>query len=327
MFQKITHAFFAGIICVLSFNAWAQGFNPTAKTIEIVVPYPPGGATDKWSRTIDEIFLAQGWKSVVVNKPGADTVIGSNYVAAARADGHTLYVGGNGFLDANIAFKQRAPGIEYTENSFEPILPLGAGTAVLVVGKNVPVNTYEEFKQYVKKNPEKFNLGFWNTYTGNIFYEWAKKEGLPRPNIVFYKGSAPQVADVLGGHIPFVFDTYTAMAPHYRAGNVKIIAALDRRGVDIVKKDVPQAQLVSIASRVPGVDVPIWYGLYAPAGTPKETVARINALLNHALQDPKYSRNIENLHIGNFGGTPEDQRRVQTNVLTIMRNVAKSIEQ
>ena len=314
------------VLTVASVVVNAQGFTPTSKVIEIVVPYPPGGATDKWGRVLDEIFKAQGWQSAVLNKPGADTVIGSNYVASAKPDGHTIYVGGNGFIDANIAFKQMAPGIEYTENSFEPILPLGAGTAVLVVGKNVPVNTYEEFKQYVKKNPEKFNLGFWNTYTGNIFYEWAKKEGLPRPNIIFYKGSAPQVADVLGGHIPFVFDTYTAMAPHYRAGNVKIIAALDKRGVAIVKKDQPNAQLVSIASRVPGVDVPIWYGLYAPAGTPREAIARINAVVNHALQDPKYTQNIESLHIANFGGTPEDQRRVQTSVLNIMRNVSKSIE-
>ena len=326
MFQKITHALFSGIICMLSFSAWAQGFTPTTRTIEIVVPYPPGGATDKWGRTIDEIFLAQGWKSMVVNKPGADTVIGSNYVAAARADGHTLYIGGNGFIDANIAFKQRAPGIEYTENSFAPIIPLGAGTAVLAVGKKVPVNNYEEFLQYVKQNPDQFNLGFWNTYTGNIFYEWAKREGLAKPNMIFYKGSAPQVADLVGGHIPFAFDTYTALAQHSRAGNVKIIAALDRRGVALVKRDQPQAQLVSIASRVSGVDVPIWYGLYAPAGTPREVIQQINTVINTALRDPKYSQNIENLHIGNFGGTPEEQRQIQTNVLTIMRNVAKSIE-
>jgi tripartite-type tricarboxylate transporter receptor subunit TctC len=315
-----------GLLAVVSLTATAQSFTPTNRVIEIVVPYPPGGATDKWGRTIDEIFRTQGWQSVVINKPGADTVIGSNLVAAARSDGHTLYVGGNGFIDANIAFKQKAPGIEYTENSFAPIVPLGAGTAVLAVGKNVPVNTYEEFLSYVKKNPEKFNLGFWNTYTGNIFYEWAKREGLPRPNMIFYKGSAPQVADILGGHIPFVFDTYTAMSQHFKAGNVKIIATLDRRGVAIVKRDQPQAQLVSIASRVSGVDVPIWYGLYAPAGTSKEVIAQINSVINAGLRDPKHAQMIENLHIANFGGTPEEQRQVQTSVLNIMRNVSKSIE-
>jgi tripartite-type tricarboxylate transporter receptor subunit TctC len=315
-----------GLLAVVSLTATAQSFTPTNRVIEIVVPYPPGGATDKWGRTIDEIFRTQGWQSVVINKPGADTVIGSNLVAAARPDGHTLYVGGNGFIDANIAFKQKAPGIEYTENSFAPIVPLGAGTAVLAVGKNVPVNTYEEFLSYVKKNPEKFNLGFWNTYTGNIFYEWAKREGLPRPNMIFYKGSAPQVADILGGHIPFVFDTYTAMSQHFKAGNVKIIATLDRRGVAIVKRDQPQAQLVSIASRVSGVDVPIWYGLYAPAGTPAAVVDQINQVINTALRDPKFAQQIENLHIANFGGSAEDQRRVQTSVLNIMRNVSLSIE-
>jgi len=325
MFKLIKIAI-VGMLVALSLTATAQSFTPTTKVIEIVVPYPPGGATDKWGRVIDEIFKAHGWQSAVLNKPGADTVIGSNYVAASKPDGHTIYIGGNGFIDANIAFKQKAPGIEYTENSFDPILPLGAGTAVLAVANNVPVNTYEEFKQYVKKNPEKFNLGFWNTYTGNIFYEWAKKEGLPRPNMIFYKGSAPQVGDIIGGHIPFAFDTYTAMSPQYQAGKVKIIAALDKQGVAIIKKDVPTAKLVSIADRIPTVNVSIWYGLYAPAGTPQEVIAQINAVVNAALQDPKYTKDIEMLHIANFGGSPYDQRQVQVKTLNIMKNVAKSIE-
>lgn len=326
MFNKLSKIAVLGLISFWTVLSLAQEFNPTNKPIEIVVPYPPGGATDKWGRVIDEIFRSQGWQSVVINKPGADTVIGSNYVAAARPDGHTLYIGGNGFIDANIAFKQKAPGIEYNENSFAPIIPLGAGTAVLAVNKNIPVNDYEEFKRYVKKNPEKFNLGFWNTYTGNVFYAWAKIEGLPRPNIIFYKGSAPQVADIIGGHIPFAFDTYTAIAPHYQSGNVKIIAVLDRRGVAIIKKDVPDAKVVSIAARIPAVDVPIWYGLYAPQGTPKEVIDRINTVINTALRDPKYTRAIEMLHIANFGGTPDNQRQVQMSVLNIMRNVSRSID-
>lgn len=326
MFQHLSKIIAVVAVTLWSSLAMAQDFSPTTRAIEIVVPYPPGGATDKWGRTIDEIFKSQGWISAVVNRPGADTVIGSNYVAAARPDGHVLYVGGNGFIDANIAFKQKALGIEYTENSFAPIVPLGAGTAVLAVANNVPVNNYEEFKAYVRKNPEKFNLGFWNTYTGNVFYEWARIEKLPKPNIVFYKGSAPQVADIVGGHVPFVFDTYTAMAPHFKAGKVKIIATLDRRGPAIIKKDVPTANVVSIASLVPSVDVPIWYGLYAPQGTPQEVINRINSVVNTALKDPKYTQAIEQLHIANFGGTPEEQRRVQTNVLTIMRNVAKNLE-
>lgn len=319
--MKKLFALFCGL--VLAISAFANpAFDPTTRPIEIVVPYPPGGATDKWGRVISEIFTANGWKNVVINKPGADTVIGSNYVAQAKSDGHTIYIGGNGFLDANLAFKNKPVGIEYTENSFTEIVPLGAGTAVLAVNKDVPVNSYDEFKKYVKSNPDKFNLGFWNSYTANIFYEWARREGLPKPNIVLYKGSAPQVADILGGHIPFVFDTYTAMAPHYESGKVKILAVLDQRGVNIVKKP----GIVSIGKRIPEVDVSIWYGLYAPAGTPRDVVARMNAVVNEALKNPKYTADIEMLHIANFGGSPEDQKQVQVKTLSIMRNVAKSIE-
>lgn len=313
------------LVCgfVLAMTAFAEpAFDPVNRPIEIVVPYPPGGATDKWGRVISEIFTARGWKNVVMNRPGADTVIGSNYVAKAPADGHVVYVGGNGFLDANLAFRNKPVGIEYTENSFTEIVPLGAGTAVLAVNNDVPVNNYNEFKDYVKRNPEKFNLGFWNSYTANIFYEWARREGLPRPNIIMYKGSAPQVADILGGHIPFVFDTYTAMAPHYESGKVKILAVLDQRGVNIVKKP----GMVSIGRRVPEVDVSIWYGLYAPAGVPQDVVAEINSVINQALKNPKYTQDIEMLHIANFGGRPEDQRAVQVKTLNIMRNVAKNLE-
>jgi tripartite-type tricarboxylate transporter receptor subunit TctC len=144
--------------------------------------------------------------------------------------------------------------------------------------------------------------------------------------MIFYKGSGPQTMDITGGHIPFVFDSYTAMSQLYKSGKVKIIATLDKKGVAIVQRDVPGSRIVSIADRVPAVDMPTWYGLYAPAGTPREVIAEINSVINTALQDPKYVHDIELLYIANFGGTPNDQRQVQTKVFNIMKNVAKSIE-
>jgi tripartite-type tricarboxylate transporter receptor subunit TctC len=301
-------------------------FDPRHNQIEIVVPYPPGGATDKWARVVNEIFTDLGWKSIVMNRPGADTVIGSNYVANSKPNGYTLYVGGNGFLDSNLAFKNKPQGMTYTENSFEPIISLGAGTAVLAVSNTVPVNTYDEFKAYVKANPNKFNLGFWNSYTANVFYTWAQKEGLSKPNIAFYRGSAPMTMDLVGGHLSFAFDTFTAIDPFYESGKVKIIAVLDAKGEAIVKKKYPKINLFNIGKKYPDVDVPIWYGLYAPAGTPKSTVYYINAELNQAFSNPKYTRLVEALHIANFGGVPEDQRRTQQRVLSIMRKTAKTVE-
>jgi tripartite-type tricarboxylate transporter receptor subunit TctC len=138
----------------------ALAWTPT-KTIEIVVPFPPGGATDKLGRMISEIFNRRGWNSVVANRPGADTVIASNYVAEAPADGYTLYLGSNGFIDANLVYG--APGIKYTQDSFTPIVPLGTGSFVLVASNGAPVTNYAEFKTYSRNNPNQFVLGFWNT--------------------------------------------------------------------------------------------------------------------------------------------------------------------
>ena len=208
-----------------------------ANPIEIVVPYPPGGATDSLGRIVSEIFNEHGMPSMVVNKPGADAVIGANYAAKGKPDGKTLFVGATGALDANIAFK--AVGMEYSEKSFVPIVPLANISYVLAVPATSPIKNYEQFKFYVKANPDKFNLAFWNANTANIFYDWAKKENLPTPNIILYKGSGPQMIDLVGGHIPFAFDTWLAMAPMYEANKVRIIATLDKGGLAVVKKLKP----------------------------------------------------------------------------------------
>jgi len=313
MFRVIQVAI-VGILAVLSLTATAQSFTPTTKPVEIVVPYPPGGATDKWARVLSEMLVNHGWQSVVVNRPGGDTIIGTNHVIHARPDGHTLLLGGNAMLGLGVD----------TDKVFAPVAPLGAGTLVLVVNKDVPVNNYQEFKTYVKKNPEKFNLGFFNLYMSNLFYEWARKEKLPQPNVVIYKGSSPMIVDVVGGHIPFTIDTYTAIAQHAEAGKVKVIATLDLQGPAIVRRSQPVAKIPSLASANPLLDVSIWYGLYTPAGTPKDVVDQINTVVNQGLKNPAQTKAIEQLHIYNFGGRPEDQKKIETKTVNIMNTVIKN---
>lgn len=314
------------ILAITSTIALAAGFEPTKKTIEIIVPYPAGGATDKIGRTVSDILNQHGWKSVVINKPGADTVIGSNFVAASAPNGHTLYIGGNGFIDANIAFKNKAPGIEYTENSFAPVAPLGVGTLVLSVPANSPINTYEEYKAWIRKNPEQFNIGFWNTYTANIFYEWARLEKLPRPQIISYKGSAPLVLDLVGGNIQASFDTFTAIRPHYEAGKVKILATLDADGAKVVSQSGPGTKPVVISSRHPIMNIPIWYGLFAPSGTDPEVIKEINTVVNQGLSDPTLLETFKTFSIVNVGGTPQDLDRRQKSILKSMKTISKNIE-
>lgn len=314
------------IVCsfLISSLAWANTWQPP-KQIEIVVPYPPGGSTDRWGRVISEILNDNNWNSVVVNKPGADTTIASNYVAKAKPDGSTLYLSGIGFLDANISFNNRPEGIEYTVDSFTDIAPIGSGTLVLAVANNIPVNNYEEFKKYVIKNPEKFNVGFFNSYIANLFYIWAKKEKLPKPNIILYKGSAPLNVDLVGGHVPFAFDTYNTIAPFYQTNKVKVIAVLDVPGEKIFQKANPGKSIPVIGKIVPEVNMSIYYGVSGPAGMSKEAVNSINQVINQGLKNPKYSKPILDMHMGVQGGTPADLNKAHTTLKKLFENANKEL--
>ena len=323
MIKKLFTFLFASIISVV---ALAQDFDPASKSIEIVCAYPPGGASDKVARVIEQIMTKNGWKAHVINKPGADTVIAANYAAKAAADGYTLYMGGNGFLDSNIAFKNKAPGIEYTESSFVPVMPMGISTLVLAVPGNSPINTYEDLVKYVKANPNKFNVGFWNQYIGNLFKLWAKLENLPQPTIVNYKGSAPQMVDLMGGNLEFAFDTFVSTKQPWQTNKIKIIATLTKEGEYLVRKTNPKANVTVLGARHPELDMNIWYGLYAPAGTDAKVINKINSVINKALADQSYAEQLLASEIINSGGSVEKLRGIQTKTLNIMRTVSRELE-
>jgi tripartite-type tricarboxylate transporter receptor subunit TctC len=223
-----------------------------------------------------------------------------------------LYLGSNGFIDANLVYA--APGIKYTQDSFTPIVPLGTGSFVLVVNNGIPVTNYAEFKEYVRKNPNKFTLGFWNTYTSKIFYEWARREGLPEPNIIIYKGSAPLMVDVMGEHVSFAIDTVTSVRQHYAANKLKILGALDPEGVRLVRGINPQAQITDISRLVPSAGVNLYYGLFAPAGMDPRIIRSIQDVVNSAFAGPDsaYRAQLGEFSIVNPGGTAGLLRQRQT---------------
>jgi tripartite-type tricarboxylate transporter receptor subunit TctC len=298
------------LLAVTSMFAWAETWSPKTKSIEIVVPYPPGGATDKLARIVDKIFQEHGWKSHVVNRAGANGVIGGNFAAKAKPDGYTVFMSGTGLLDANIVYK--SSGIEYDEKSFTPIVPVGNVSFVLAVKKGMPIDTYEKFKFYVKANPDRFNVAFWNANTANVFTEWARVEGLPIPNIVLYKGSGPQVIDLLGGHVDFAWDTWVAVAPQFDAGKINVIATLDDQGADVIRQIKPGSPVVSVAKNHPQLGIGVWYGLWAPAGTPKDIIKEMNQVVNNGLKKPANRQAIEAMYVKKYGGTAKSLEQLQS---------------
>jgi tripartite-type tricarboxylate transporter receptor subunit TctC len=296
-------------LSLASVFASAESWTPATKSIEIVVPFPAGGGVDKIARVIDVIFQEHGWKSRVVNIPGGQGVIAGNLVAKSKPNGYTLFMGGTGIFDSNIVY--RTPGIEYNEKSFAPVISLGNRSLVLAVRSNTPINNYEKFKFYVKANPDKFNIGFWNANTANLFTEWARVEGLPPPNIILYKGGAQQVTDFLGGHVDFVWDTWSVLAPHVQAGKVIPIATLDNQGPDIIRQVAPNSPVVSVAKKHPSLEINIWYGLFAPAGTPDNIIKEINQVVNRGLKKPANQQLMADMLIKQYGGTEQALEKVQ----------------
>jgi tripartite-type tricarboxylate transporter receptor subunit TctC len=324
--KKIILAFTVGVISLFASNLAAKDWDPVKNTIEIVVPYGPGGGTDRTARIVSDIFSVHGWKSVVVNKPGNNSIIGTNYAADAKPDGYTLFMGGDGTLDANFVFKNSAVGITYTENSFTPIIPLGKNGLILIAPKSSPVNTYEEFRTYVRRNPNRFNVGFWNLNQASTFLMWARLDGLPLPEIIVYKSSAAARADIVGGNLDFAFDSVPNTAQLYQTDKLKILAALTNDGVAEVRALNPGAVVPDLSQKYPELNVYVWRGLYAPTGTSSAIVKEINQVINQGFKKKEFIERLSSVDRFGVGGSSEQLQKTQFDVLNRFRNISKFVE-
>lgn len=305
--KKIITVLIVFLFVILSTNLIAKTINTKDKVIEIVVPYAPGGAATNVARFVAASFKEQGLETVVVNKPGNNTIIAANYAAKAEPTGHTIFIGTTSSQAANIAFK--AEGMEYTDASFTPIVLLNQAGLALIVKSDGPIKNYKDLKSYVQKNPKEFNIGFYNANIANIFKDWARREKLPEPTIVLYKGSAQAVADVAGGTLTMAFDNFgwgAPMLPLIEAGKIRVIATLDNSASKETKKI--RNTVVDIAKIHPEVRFSVWLGLFAPADTPKDVIIQMNQIINKAVANPKNKELIESMD--GVGGTPEQLDRL-----------------
>jgi len=295
------------LLSFLVFGAQAKDFDPKEKNIEIIVGYSAGGTNDKIARMLQTIFQKEKWKSSVLNKPGASQSIAANYVAnEAAKDGYTIFVSGIGLLDANLIFKDENPGIKYTRESFQSVIPLGTGTLVLTSSKDTKITTYEEFKNYVRTNPKQFKIGFWNKQLGGTLVEWARLENLPEPDIIYYDGSGPMIVDLLGGHIKFTVDSFTATNQHWDKDSLNILAVFDNKdGLKKIQKIKKNNKVISIPQVQPAFELYTYYGVYVSAGVDKATIQKINKVIKKGLQETNAIEFFENIGVLDAGGDPK----------------------
>ena len=285
--------------CLIVGAAWAQASYP-AKPIRLISPFPPGAVVDTLSRTLAApLGELLGQPVVVENRTGAGGNVGMDIVAKAPADGYTIGMGSIGTHGINPSVYAKMPFDSVRD--FAPITFVASNINVLVVHPSVPAHDVRELIAHAHANPGKLSYGSAGTGTsqhlaGELFKQIARVEMTHIP----YKGAGPAVSDLIGGQIPLMFVDISASLGHIRAGRLRALGVTTRERTPLL--DVPTV----IEQGIPDFDVNAWFGLFAPAGTPREVVLRLHAESVKALGLPATRARLESVGLKPAPNTPEE---------------------
>jgi tripartite-type tricarboxylate transporter receptor subunit TctC len=257
------------------------------RPVRIVVPFPPAGAVDALARVTAEL-LTQKWKQnvIVENRPGGNQIIGTQTVATAAPDGHTLLLATTGHA-VNATLIEKLPYDPLKD--FAAVALSATAPNILVVNPEVPAGTFQEFIDYAKRNPGKLNASHPGTGTTlHLGLEILKAATKTDFTIVAYKGTAPALNAVLAREVDFMFDV-TAAVPHVKAGKLKALAVTSPARAAILP-DVPTLAEAGL----PGVEIFSWYAYLAPAGTPVAVLDRLNHDIAEVLGGPAVQGRLTN---------------------------------
>jgi len=295
--KKFAGAIFAAAALCAPLAAYGQAY-PT-KVVRIVVPYPPGGTVDAVARTIAaRLSESMGQQFIVDNRPGASGTIGSAVVAKAPADGYTLLVQASTFVASPLLMDK----VPYdVERDFTPITNLGSVPLLVTAHPGTPAKNLKEFLALIKADPKKYVFGTSAVGSASHLAEEAiKYEAKVDFTILPYKGTAPALTDVMGGHINAMVDALPSTMPHVKSGKLRPLAVTTANRVAALP-DVPTVA----ESGLPGFEMVSWYGLWAPANLPPELVAKLAQETAKALKSPQVSKALVELGFVPSGSSPE----------------------
>lgn len=258
------------------------------KPITVIVPYPPGGATDILARKLaGPLGQRLGQPVIVENKAGAGTAIGATLVAKSAPDGYTLLISSNTTFTVNAALKNSLP--YDPQKDFESVGLIGSSPLVLLANPKVSANTVKELLALSQREPKGLNFGsFGIGTTAHLAGEMFKVMTGANMVHVAYRGSAPAMTDLIGGQIPLTFDTSVAALPQMASGKVKAIAVTTRQR----SPQMPQVPSVAEAG-FPEYEMVPWIGYVGRRGMPADVVARLSKALKDCLNDPAVNAELQ----------------------------------
>jgi tripartite-type tricarboxylate transporter receptor subunit TctC len=287
----------AALLCPVGAAAQAQSF-PT-KPIKIVVPFPPGGPIDSIGRLIAQHMTASLGQNVIIeHRPGAGGTVGANAVANSPPDGYTLLMGSTTTLSIS-PFLYKNIGYDPVKG-LTPVATVSVGAMLLVVNPSVQANTVQELVALAKANPGKLNFGAGTASPPHLAGELFK--AATGTNIVFvpYRGAAPAVTDLLGGQIQMMVDAIGTLMPHVEAGKLRALA------VTSAKRNAALPNLPTmLEAGVRDYVVDFWTCVVAPAGTPGDIIAKLNAAINDGLKTPDLGASLAKFNLAPNIRTPQ----------------------
>jgi tripartite-type tricarboxylate transporter receptor subunit TctC len=292
-----------GLLLALSMSvstaAWTQPLSYPAKPIHLIVGYPAGGASDVAARIVGQKMAEQMGQAVVVeNRPGSAGNIGADAVAKAPPDGYTLLLGTIS-LSVN-------PSL-YPKLSYDPVRDLTAVSMIsstpflLVVNPQAPYSTVKQLLDAARRSPGAINYATAGNGSGShLFTELLSSSANVKLTHVPYRGAAPAMTDVLGNQVPLTFDNSITTLPLIKSGKLKPLAVSTRQRSKVAS-EIPTLD----ESGVPGFDATAWFGLFAPAGTPRDIVVRLSREVAQAVKDPIVSEKLLQLGAEPVSSSPE----------------------
>lgn len=292
------------VLALCAFNTGALADTWPSKPITIVVPFPAGGTTDLITRPVAQ-KLSEALKQPVIvdNRGGAGGTLGAGNVARAAPDGYTLLVGAVHHTIATTLYKK----LPYDfEKDLVPITVMAWVPNILIVHPSVPAKNVQELIALAKAKPGSVTYGSAGSGTSHhmaaeLFKSMAKVDLQHIP----YKGGGPMMNDLIGGQVNLAFETAASATPQIKAGKVKPLA------ITTAKRSPALPEVPTIAeSGLAGYEVLTWYGLLAPAGTPKEIISRLHTEVSKILQTPDIKERLAGISSDPGGNTPEEFAKV-----------------